>query len=650
MTATDQKEKENPPTDAAPTGAQPFQAQPFQADVAKLLHLMVHSVYSDKSVFLRELIANAADACERLRYEAIAEPALLGDDVKPRITLSIDAEQKRLTVEDNGIGMSRDELSEALGTIARSGTKAFLDRIEEKQPDDETALIGRFGVGFYSAFMVAERVEVLSRRAGTETAWLWSSDGKGTFSMSPAELADAPARGTRVVLHLMDDAKTYAERFTIERLIKAQSGHVPVPIAIIEKAGSEPAEISDGAALWAKPKSEISAADYTDFYRSIAGQFDEPAATIHYRAEGRQDYTTLLFIPGARPFDLFDPDRKGRIKLYVKRVFITDDADILPRYLRFVRGLVDSADLPLNVSREKIQESPLLAAIKKGTTNRVLTELERLADKEPETYAKIWETFGAVLKEGIYEDFERRDQMLALARFKTTASGASGASGGGWRSLKDYVGALKTNQTAIYYLAGDDLARLEASPHLEGFRARGIEVLLLPDPVDSFWVMPGVGFDGKPFKSVTQGVADLALIPRTDTEAVPPADVADAVKEFLAFVKTTLGDAVAEVRASERLTDSAVCLVAPDSGPDRALERILAGAGRLNAASKPILEVNPRHDIVVALAKLGEADRAFKEDAAHLLFDEARVLDGERPADARQFSDRLGRVLGRGLR
>jgi molecular chaperone HtpG len=640
MTVTEDNKSESPPAEA----------QPFQADVAKLLQLMVHSVYSDKSVFLRELIANAADACERLRYEAIAEPALLGDDVKPRITLSIDAERKRLTVEDNGIGMSREELGEALGTIARSGTKAFLDRIEAKQPDDETALIGRFGVGFYSAFMVAERVEVVSRRAGTDAAWLWSSDGKGTFAISAAELADAPARGTRVVLHLMDDAKSYAERSTIERLIKAQSGHVPVPIAIVEKAGGEPAEISDGAALWAKPKSEISAADYTDFYRSIAGQFDEPAVTIHYRAEGRQDYTTLLFIPGARPFDLFDPDRKGRIKLYVKRVFITDDADILPRYLRFVRGLVDSADLPLNVSREKIQESPLLAAIRKGATHRVLTELERLADKEPETYTKIWETFGAVLKEGIYEDFERRDAMLALARFKTTASGASGASGGGWRSLKEYVGALKTNQTAIYYLAGDDLARLEASPHLEGFRARGIEVLLLPDPVDSFWVMPGVGFDGKPFKSVTQGAADLALIPRTDTETAPPADVADAVKEFLVFVKTTLGDAVAEVRASERLTDSAVCLVAPDSGPDRALERILAGAGRLNAASKPILEVNPRHDIVVALAKLGDGDRAFKEDAAHLLFDEARVLDGERPGDARLFSDRLGRVLGRGLR
>src|SRR5580704_9367727 len=290
------------------SAAQPAQAQPFQADVAKLLQLMVHSVYSDKSVFLRELIANAADACERLRYEALANPALLTDDAKPRITLSVDPENKLLTVEDNGIGMSREEMVEALGTIARSGTKAFLDRVAAAEGGagggDNTALIGRFGVGFYSAFMVAERVDVLSRRAGTDTAWLWSSDGKGTFAISAAELADAPARGTRVVLHLMDDAKTYAERFTIERVVKAQSGHVPVPIAIVEKASGEPVEISDGAALWAKPKAEISAADYTDFYRSIAGQFDEPAATIHYRAEGRQDYTTLLFIPGSRPFDL----------------------------------------------------------------------------------------------------------------------------------------------------------------------------------------------------------------------------------------------------------------------------------------------------------------------------------------------------------
>jgi molecular chaperone HtpG len=620
------------------------ESRPFEADVAKLLQLMVHSVYSEKSVFLRELISNAADACERLRYEAIAEPALLGDDPKPRIRLMVDADKRQLTVEDNGIGMSRDEMVEALGTIARSGTKAFLDRIEAAKNEKETALIGRFGVGFYSAFMVAERVEVLSRRAGAETACLWSSDGKGSFAVSPADPAEAPRRGTRVVLHLLVDAKSYTDRATIERLVRAQSGHVPVPIALVEKAGAEPAEITDGAALWTKPKSEISAADYTDFYRRISGQFDEPAATVHYRAEGRQDYTTLLFVPGSRPFDLFDPDRKGRIKLYVKRVFITDEAEILPRYLRFVRGLVDSDDLPLNVSREKIQESPLLAAIRKGVTGRVISELERLADKEPENFAKIWDTFGAVLKEGIYEDFERRDALLALARFKSTASAGS------WRTLKDYAGAMKTNQTAIYYLAGDDMARLENSPQLEGFRARGVEVLLLPDPVDSFWVMSGIGFDGKPFKSVTQGAADLALIPRTDAEEEAAPEVEESVKGFLAFVRATLGDAVADVRASDRLTDSAVCLVAPDSGPDRALERILAGAGRLGSASKPILEINPRHETVAALAALGEGEQEFKQDAVHLLFDEARVLDGERPADAKLFSERLARVLGRGLR
>jgi len=622
------------------------ESRPFEADVAKLLHLMVHSVYSEKSVFLRELIANAADACERLRYVAIATPALLGDDTKPRITVALDAAARRLTVEDNGIGMDRGELIEALGTIARSGTKAFLDRIEAGQsgegPEGQ-ALIGRFGVGFYSAFMVAERVEVISRRAGSEGAWLWSSDGKGDFSVTPAAGAVAPRRGTRVVLHLTEDAKNYTERTTIERLIKERSGHVPVPIAIVEKPGAAPIEITDGAALWAKPKAEIAPADYTDFYRSVAVAFDEPALTIHFRAEGRQDYIALLFVPSSRPFDLFDPDRAGRIKLYVKRVFITDDAEILPRYLRFVRGVVDSADLPLNVSREKIQESPLLASIKKGASSRVFAELERLADKEPQNYAKIWDVFGAVLKEGLYEDFERRDPLLKLARFKTTASDE-------WRSLKDYVTALRPNQTAIYYIAGDDLARLKSSPHLEGFRARGIEVLLLTDPVDTFWVVPSEGFDGKPFKSVTQGAADLALVPRLDAAANAAPQIAEPVKDFLAFVKSTLGDAVAEVRASDRLTDSAVCLVAPDKGPDRALERLLAGTGRLTAASKPVLEVNPQHELIAALAALGDADRAFKEDAAHLLYEEARLLDGDRPADARSFSDRLGRVLKRGLR
>jgi molecular chaperone HtpG len=616
------------------------ESRAFEADVAKLLHLMVHSVYSDKDIFVRELISNAADACERLRYEAIANPVLLTDDQTAHITLTIDADGKRLIFEDNGIGMGRDEMIHALGTIAHSGTRAFMDRIEATQGDSDT-LIGQFGVGFYSAFMVADRVDVVSRRAGTQEAWLWSSDGKGTFSVAPA--ADAPRRGTRVILHLMENAVSYAERFTLERIVKAQSGHVPVPISIVDKPGGEPSEVADGAALWTKPKADITAVDYTDFYRSIAGHFDEPTLTIHFRAEGRQEYTMLAFVPGSRPFDLFDPDRRGRIKLYVKRVFITDEAEILPRYLRFVRGLVDSADLPLNVSREMIQDSPLLTAIRKGVSNRVLSELEKLAEKEPETYSKVWDNFGAVLKEGIYDDFERRDALLALSRFKTTGSA------GAWRNLKEYVGALKQNQTAIYYLAGDDIARLETSPHLEGFRARGVEVLLLADPVDSFWVTTAPSFEGKPFKSVTQGAADLALIPRLDNKQDAAADIDVAVASFLAFVKETLGEAVADVRKSDRLTDSAVCLVASDAGPDRQLERILAGAGRLKTASKPILEVNPRHDIVVTLASLNEDERAFKQDAAHLLLDEARILDGDKPADARMFSERLARLLRRGL-
>jgi molecular chaperone HtpG len=619
------------------------ESRAFDADVAKLLQLIVHSVYSDKEVFLRELISNAADACEKLRYEAIASPELLGDDPTLRITLAIDADKKCLTVEDNGIGMSREEMVQGLGTIAHSGTKAFMDRIEAAQGGQGATLIGQFGVGFYSAFMVADRVDVFSRRAGSEEAWQWSSDGKGTFSVSPAALDSAPRRGTRVVLHLMDDAKPYTERFRLERIVRTQSGHVPVPISIVEKPGAEPSELADGAALWAKSKSDISSADYTDFYRSLAGHLDEPDLTIHFRAEGRQEYTTLAFIPGSRPFDLFDPDGKGRIKLYVKRVFITDDTEILPRYLRFVRGLVDSADLPLNISREMIQESPILTAITKGVTSRVLGELEKLAEKEPETYAKIWDNFGAVLKEGIYGDFERRDALLALSRFKTTASAGS------WRSLKDYVASLKENQTAIYYLTGDDVARLEGSPHLEGFRARGVEVLLLADPIDSFWVTSAPSFEGKPFKSVTQGATDLALIPRLDAKQEPSPETDKAITDFLAFIKDTLGEAVSDVRASDRLTDSAVCLVAPEYGPDRQLEKLLAGTGRIKTTAKPILEINPRHDIVVALASLGDDDRAFKQDAAHLLFDEARVLDGDRPADARMFCDRLARILTRSL-
>ncbi|CAH0498499.1 molecular chaperone HtpG [Sphingomonas paucimobilis] len=620
--------------DAAP------ETRSFETDVAKLLHLMVHSVYSDKDVFLRELISNAADACEKLRYEMLSHPEL-GSGELPRITVTLDPDQRRLIVEDNGIGMNEAEMIEALGTIARSGTKAFMERVASAKDAEGAQLIGQFGVGFYSAFMVADKVDVFSRRAGGDTAAHWSSDGLGTYSVEIAELADAPTHGTRVVLELKEDAAQYAQRFNSEGIIKAQSGHVPVPIFLLEKPDAEPVQIGDGAALWTKPKSEISEEDYTDFYRSVAGQFDKPALTLHYRAEGLHEYSVLAFIPEMKPFDLFDPERHGRMKLYVKRVFITDEAEILPRYLRFVRGLVDSSDIPLNVSREMIQESPVLAAIQKGVANRLLSELEKLSTNDADAYQQFWMNFGAVLKEGLYEDYGRRETLLGLARFKTTTSGTE------WRSLKDYVAAIKENQTAIYYATGPDLDRLASSPQLEGFRARGIEVLLLTDQVDSFWVTAGLDFEGKPFKSVTQGSADLGLIPLTEGDA-PAASTSDEVSGFIEFVKEVLKDEVSDVRASERLTESAACLVAPEHGMDRQLEKLLAASGRGGTAARPVLEINPRHDLVQKLAGLA-ADADLREDSARLLLDEARIADGELPADPRGFAARLGRIWTKAL-
>ncbi|SER53745.1 molecular chaperone HtpG [Sphingobium sp. YR768] len=614
----------------------------FEADVSKLLHMMVHSVYSDKDVFLRELISNAADACEKLRYEAISNPALFGEDPQLRITLTLDKEAGTIVVEDNGIGMSAADMGETLGTIARSGTKAFMDKLTADKNGEGQQLIGQFGVGFYSAFMVAGNVDVVSRRAGTDEAARWSSDGLGTYTIAPVDTAEAPARGTRVTLHMLDDTKTYAERFTVERIVKAQSGHVPVPI-FIREVGSEEEErqVADGAALWTKAKSDISEEDYADFYRSVAGQLDKPALTLHYRAEGRHEYSVLTFIPETKPFDLFDPDRKGRIKLYVRRVFITDEAEILPRYLRFVRGLVDSADLPLNMSREMIQDSPVLSAIQKGVSNRILSELDKIATSDVDRYGAIWENFGAVLKEGLYEDFERRAQLLGLARFKTSTSN------GDWRSLKDYVASLKDNQTAIYYATGTDLDRIAQSPQLEGFKARGIEVLLLPDQVDSFWTTVGVDYDGKPFKSVTQGATDLSLIPLAEGSAAADAPNED-VNSFISFAKEALADQVSDVRVSDRLTTSAVCIVASESAMDLQLERMLAAAGQAPERAKPILEVNAGHALIAKLGQTGASDEE-RSDLAFLLLDEARIAEGQPPADPRAFTERLERLMAKSL-
>ena len=621
----------------------PAENHVFEADVARLLHMMVHSVYSDRDVFLRELISNAADACEKLRYEAIETPSLLASAPDARITITLDEENGQLRVEDNGIGMSHDEMIEALGTIARSGTRAFMERIEASKAGEGSQLIGQFGVGFYSCFMVSDRVDVISRRAGAKDAWLWSSDGKGSFAVKGVDPADAPARGTRITLHLMDDARTYTSRWTVEKIVKEQSGHVPVVIGLIDKPGGEPTQVTDGTALWTKAKSDISKDDYTDFYRGISGQYDEPAVTVHYRAEGRHEYTTLAYVPGSQPFDMFDPDRKGRMKLYAKRVFITDEAEVLPRYLRFVRGLVDTSDLPLNVSREMIQESPILTAIRKGVTNRVISAIEKFVQDDADGFRTFWDNFGAVLKEGIYEDFERRAQLLAISRFRTTASGEA------HRSLADYVKDARENQNAIYYLAGGSHDQLKASPHLEGFRARGIEVLLLEDSIDSFWVMNAPDFEGKTFKSITQGSTDLSQFPKVDGLDNPAADALAETTAFIEFAKERLGDHVADVRVSGRLTESAVCLVATEGAYDLQMEKILQGAGRIQAGAKPVLEINPVHPMIRAIAAIdGDAD--FREDAVALLLDEARILDGSKPLDPRAFAERLARVFERAAR
>jgi molecular chaperone HtpG len=627
----------NSKSDATP------EAHTFQAEVAQLLHLMVHSVYSESDVFLRELISNGSDACDKLRYEAIAKPELMSGDAPLRIRIAPDEAAGTLTIVDTGIGMDRQELIDNLGTIARSGTRAFMSRLAEAK--DGNNLIGQFGVGFYSAFMVADRIEVTSRRAGSGEVWVWRATGGTGFEIAPAaeQEAERLARGTSVVLHLKPDAKRYLEPREIERVVRAYSDHIQFPIELAADGKGDPRQINAASAIWQRSKSELKPEDYTNAYRSVAAAFDEPAMTLHYKAEGRQAYAVLLFVPSRRPFDLFDQERKGRVKLYVRRVYISDEADLLPAYLRFVRGVIDSEDLPLNISREMLQKNPQVAQIRKAVTGRVLGEFETMAGKDAAAYAKVWNAFGPVLKEGIYEDAERRDQLLALARFTTTKDG-------GLRSLKEYVADLKPNQTAIYYLVGDSLDRLKSSPYLEAARARGVEVLLLTDPVDAFWTSLQPGFDGKPFKSLSQGDVDFGLVPLPETE--PKAEekaaaVDDAV--IVAAVKATLGERVSDVRASQRLTDSAACLVAGGSGPDRELERLLSRQSR-GLSAKPILEINTRHALVKALAdaRLGSRD-ADVTDIAELLLAEAQILDGLVPDDPAAFARRLNRMVVRGV-
>ena len=617
----------------------------FQAEVSRLLHLMVHSVYSEPEVFLRELVSNAADACDKRRYVAQIDSAALSNDEELGITITADRNTKTITVTDNGIGMSRDELIENLGTIARSGTAKFMEQLEAGKDSAAAApeLIGQFGVGFYSVFMVAEKAGVLTRRVGEDIAYQWVSDGTGSFQI---EEATREGFGTAVTLYLRDDkAEEFAESARLSHIVKTYSDHIPVPVMVVDSAAEDeearaPKQANSGQALWTKPRSDISKDDYKEFYHHVAHAFDEPWLTIHQKAEGALEYTLLLFIPGQAPFDLYDSSRMSRLKLYVKRVFITqDDADLVPTYLRFLRGVVDCEDLPLNISREMLQNNPVLQRLHRNITNKTLAELKKKAEKDGDAYIPFWEAFGAVLKEGLTEDYERQPELLNLVRVKTTA-------GADWVSLTQLKERMKEGQKALYYMVGDDASIMAKSPHLEGFKARGIDVILLSDAVDSFWTTAVSKFDDVPLKSVTHGAADLDHVKKEESEeeTATKDEKVQGVAALIVAMKDSLGEAVKDVVVSERLTDSPVCLVADEAAADAHMERFLKKYRNMDMVSARVLEINADHTLIKALAEKADAS-ANLSDAAYLLLDQARIVEGEAPTDAAAFATRLDAVM-----
>ena len=636
---------------AKSTGKMKPEKLTFQAEVSRLLHIVAHSLYSEREIFLRELISNASDACDRLRYEALTKPKLTKGDPDLHIDIHVDKKQGIISVADNGIGMNRKELIDNLGTIARSGTAAMLEKItsekkDKKKDKDNLSLIGQFGVGFYSAFMVADEVTVITKKAGAAGAFQWQSDGNGEFSLSEAERS---GRGTTVSLKIKKDAKEFIEVERLRHIVKTYSDHIPVPINMIE--GEDVNRINDASALWTRPRGQIKDEQYKEFYHHVAHANDDPWATLHFRAEGVIEYSGLLYIPTARPFNIFHPDRKNLVKLYVKRVFITDNCEeLLPSWLRFLRGVVDSEDLDLNVSREMLQNNPIVAKIRKGLITRVLNELKKRATKEPDSYAGFWEAFGPLIKEGLYESFENRSDLLSIFRCHSTH-------GEGLVSLPDYTKRMKKGQDAIYYITGENLETLRKSPQIEGFQARGVEVLLLADPIDDFW-LPAVGkFEETSFKSVTQGGTDLS-----DIEAASSKTNASSKKEkskksskniekLITMLKEIYEDKVSDVRASERLTASAVCLVANEGGLDMNLERLLQQHQQLDTKAARILELNPDHELINALAKTAKEQNSGNKikDAALLLLDQAHVMEGEPVIDPVAFARRMEAFMKKGL-
>lgn len=615
----------------------------FQAEVQQLLHLMIHSLYSNREIFLRELISNAADACDKLRFEALHNPALLEGGGEFRIEVEFDKAARTITVRDNGIGMNRDEVISHLGTIAKSGTREFFSRLTGDEQKD-AHLIGQFGVGFYSSFIVADRVTVRTRRAGEkpDQGVEWSSDGGGTFTV---RMIDRPARGTEIELRLREGQDEFLSGWKLREIIRKYSDHIVQPIRMRktewkdgeEKPTDEWETVNQASALWAKPKSEIQDEDYKAFYKHVAHDYDDPLAWLHAKVEGRQEYTLLLYIPAHAPFDLWDRHQRHGIKLYVRRVFIMDDAEqLMPLYLRFVRGVVDAADLPLNVSREILQESKDIESIKKGATAKVLTLLADLAEKEPEKYRRFWQEFGRVLKEGVGEDYANKEKLAKLLRFASTHLDTAEEV----VSLTDYVARMKPGQDKIYYITAESFNAAKNSPHLEIFRKKGIEVLLLSDRVDEWVVAHLHEFEGKPLLSVAKGGLDLGAL-ADEEEKKEQEKEAEAFRELTERIAKSLGEKVKAVRVTHRLTDSPACLVVDTHEMSTNLARILKAAGQPAPMAKPILEINPKHPVVLRL----KDEQAKFDDWAAVLFDQALLAEGGSLDDPAAFVRRMNDLL-----
>lgn len=617
----------------------------FQAEVKQLLHLMVHSLYSNKEIFLRELISNASDAADKLRFEALNHPVLFEGDSDLKIWVSFDREARTITIRDNGIGMSREEVIANIGTIAKSGTREFFQKLTGDQARD-AQLIGQFGVGFYSSFIIADKVTLSTRRAGLPAAdgVRWESAGEGDYTLEPMERA---ARGTEVVLHLRSEEDELLSGWKLRSIIRKYSDHIALPIVMTKETWDEEKKaqvltdeeetVNQASALWARPKGEITDEQYDEFYKHIAHDFEAPLARVHAKVEGKSEYTQLLYIPSRAPFDLWDREHRHGLKLYVRRVFIMDDAEqLLPAYLRFVRGVVDSADLPLNVSREILQESRDVETIRKGCVNKVLGLLEDLASSDKEKYARFWGEFGKVMKEGVGEDFANRDKVGKLLRFASTHSDTETQE----VSLDEYVQRMKEGQEAIYYVTADSFPAAKHSPHLEVFRKKGIEVLLLSDRVDEWVVSSLTEFGGKPIKSVAKGALDLGKLDDEEEKKRQSAE-ADEYKELVEKVQKSLGERVKEVRVTHRLTESPACLVTGEHELSGNLERLLKAAGQKASGVKPTLEINPQHPIVRQLKY--EIERF--DDWAAILFDQALLAEGGQLEDPAGFVHRLNGVI-----